>query len=77
MESFQNENYPFGIKLLQHEKVLVIFSLPNQDDCKNFVQDITESILEVKQMDALRIGKILITIFINKIVLKFYRICEI
>ena len=37
-------------------QVLVIFSLPNEGDCKNFVQDIAESILEVRQMEALRIG---------------------
>ena len=56
MESFTNDNYPHGIKILQGGKTLVIFSLPNQDDCKNFVQDIAESILEVKHMESLRIG---------------------
>lgn len=55
VESFTNENYPHGIKILQGGKMLVLFSLPNQDDCKNFVQDIAESILEVKHMESLRI----------------------
>ena len=41
----------------QTGKVLITFSLPNQDDCKNFIQDISESILEVRQMESLRIGK--------------------
>ena len=56
VESFANEHYPHGLKIKQHDKVLVIFCVPNKDDCINFINDIAESILEVKHMESLRIG---------------------
>lgn len=55
VEYFGNEHYPHAVRIIQSGKVLLTFSLPNQDDCRNFIQDISESILEVRQMESLRI----------------------
>jgi hypothetical protein len=55
VEYFGNEHYPHAVRIIKTGKVLITFSLPNQDDCKNFIQDISESILEVRQMESLRI----------------------
>lgn len=55
VESFANDNYLYAIKIFENQKSHIMFSLPNKQDRQNFLQDITESIQEVKHMESLRI----------------------
>jgi len=55
VEAHNNDNYPYAIKIFESQVQQIMFSFPNKQDRQNFLQDITESIQEVKHMESLRI----------------------
>ncbi|KAG5273983.1 hypothetical protein AALO_G00157910 [Alosa alosa] len=56
---FENEYYPHGITVLSpfcsEKRQVVSFSAPNADELLKFVEDLRESILEVAEMENIRI----------------------
>ncbi|KAI8504278.1 IQ motif and S7 domain-containing protein 1 [Branchiostoma belcheri] len=55
---FETSHYQYGVRLttMIDNKVLMTFNAPNAHDREKFVQDLRECILEVNEMENLRIG---------------------
>ncbi|XP_066283204.1 IQ motif and SEC7 domain-containing protein 1-like [Branchiostoma lanceolatum] len=58
---FETSHYQYGVRLttMIDNKVLMTFNAPNAHDREKFVQDLRECILEVNEMENLRIGELM------------------
>nr|XP_006815988.1 PREDICTED: IQ motif and SEC7 domain-containing protein 2-like [Saccoglossus kowalevskii] len=53
---FESQYYQYGVRLAKSEKILINFSAQSEEDRARFVSDLKEAVLEMHEMEDLRIG---------------------